>query len=208
MDKWLKRNTTNNSSRDVQPSTSKGIENKSNKRSSDVQPSSEDKKVKTSWTRKYFKFGFISAGSDNHLPLCVTCHATLSDECMKPLKLKCHLECKHPEYSSKPNRFFFVNKKNELSSTKKSMKSALSMSSYNENVVLASYEVSKLIADTGYPHTICEKLILPALKIPCLWKKEENQSNSLSLSNNTAKRRFEDMAKNTEETLIHRIQNK
>jgi hypothetical protein len=73
MDKSQKRNTTSNSS-------------------SDVQPGSEDKKAKTSWTLKYFdeylKFGFISAGSDNHLPLCVICHATLSNECMKPLKLK------------------------------------------------------------------------------------------------------------------------
>jgi hypothetical protein len=64
MDKWLKRNTTNNSS-------------------SDGQPSSEDKKAKTSWTRKYFdeylKFGFISAGSDNRLRLCVICHAALSN---------------------------------------------------------------------------------------------------------------------------------
>jgi hypothetical protein len=59
---------------------------------------------------KYFdedlKFGFISAGSDNHLPLCVICHATLSNKCMKPSKLKRHLECKHPEYSSKPIDFF------------------------------------------------------------------------------------------------------
>jgi hypothetical protein len=99
----------------VQPSTSKGIENKGNKISSDVQPSSEDKKTKTSWTRKYFdeylKFGFISAGNDNHLPLCVICQATLSNECMKPLTLKRHVECKHPESSSKPIDFF-VNKKN------------------------------------------------------------------------------------------------
>jgi hypothetical protein len=95
MDTWLKRNPTSNSSSDVQPSTSKGIENKSNERSSDVQPSSEDKKAKTSWTRKYFdeylKFGFVSAGSDNHLSLYVICHATLPNKCMKPSKLKRHL---------------------------------------------------------------------------------------------------------------------
>jgi hypothetical protein len=82
----------------------------------------------------------------------------------KPSKLKRHLECKHPEYSSKPIDCF-VKKKNELSSTKKkSIKSALPTSYSNENLVLASYEVSKLIAETGYPHTICEKLIFPALK--------------------------------------------
>jgi hypothetical protein len=178
-----------------------------------VQPSSEDKKSTISWIRKYFgeylKFGFISAGSDNHFPLCVICHATLSNECMKPSKLKRHLECKQPKYSSEPIDFF-VNKKNELSSTTKSMKKALPTSSSNENLVLASYEVSKLIAETGYPHTICEKLILPALKIitsRVYGIKRSNQLNSLSLSNNTVKRRVEDMAKNIEETLIHRIQN-
>jgi hypothetical protein len=86
---------------------------------------------------------------------------------------KRHLECKHPEYSSKPIDFF-VNKKNELSSTKKIMKSALSKSSSNKNLVLASYEVSKLIAETGYPHTICEKVNTSCTEnyyIVCLWKK-------------------------------------
>jgi hypothetical protein len=38
------------------------------------------------------------------------------------------------------------------------MKIALCTSSSNENLVLVSYEVSKLTAETGYPHTICEKL--------------------------------------------------
>jgi hypothetical protein len=74
----------------------------------------------------------------------------------------------------------------------------------------ASYEVSRLISETDYPHTICEKSIIPALKIitsRVYGRKKENQLSSLSLSNNTVKRRIEDMAKNTEETLIHRIQN-
>jgi hypothetical protein len=68
------------------------------------------------------------------------------------------------------------------------MKSALSTSYSNENWVLALYEVSKLIAETGYPHTICEKLILPALKIitsSVYGRKQENQLSSLSLSINT-----------------------
>jgi hypothetical protein len=70
--------------------------------------------------------------------------------------------------------------------------------------------VSKLIAETGYLHTICEKSVLPALKIiiSCVYGgKQENQLSSLSLSNNTVKCRIEDMVKNVEETLIHRIQN-
>ncbi|XP_074854631.1 uncharacterized protein LOC142015112 [Carettochelys insculpta] len=88
MDKWLKNVTRNTTS----------------KRSNDVQPNmSENKKIKTYWTckysDKYLKYGFISVGSDNHLPLRVICHAELSNECMKSSKLKGHLECKHPEYA-------------------------------------------------------------------------------------------------------------
>uniref|UniRef100_K7F206 Uncharacterized protein n=1 Tax=Pelodiscus sinensis TaxID=13735 RepID=K7F206_PELSI len=111
---------------------------------------------------------------------------------MKPSKLKRHLECKHPEYVSKPIDFFH----------KKSMKSTLSMGS--------SYEVSKLIAETGYSHTVGEKLILPALNSitsRIYGGKKGNQLGSLSLSNNTVKRRIEEIAKNIEEMLIHRLQN-
>jgi hypothetical protein len=53
------------------------------------------------------------------------------------------------------------------------MKSALSTSSSNENLVLASYEVSELVAETGYPRTICKKANISCTEnyyIPCLWK--------------------------------------
>jgi hypothetical protein len=106
---------------------------------------------------------------------------------------------------------FFENEKTELSLQIKIMKSAFYTSSSNENLVFASYEVSKLIAETGYPHTICEKLIFPALKIittRVYGRKQENHLSSLCLSNNTVKRRIDDMVKNIEETLIHRTQNR
>ncbi|CAI6355369.1 unnamed protein product [Macrosiphum euphorbiae] len=83
---------------------------------------------------------------------------------MKPSKLKRHLELKHPEYKEKPIDFF-INRRRQLKSSKKNMTSMFSLSPQTENLVLASYEISKLIAETGYPHTIGEKLILPAMKI-------------------------------------------
>lgn len=83
---------------------------------------------------------------------------------MKPSKLKRHLELKHPEYKEKPIDFF-INRRRELKSTKKNMSSMFSLSPQTENLVLASYEISKLITETGYPHTIGEKLILPEMKI-------------------------------------------
>uniref|UniRef100_K7GA61 DUF4371 domain-containing protein n=1 Tax=Pelodiscus sinensis TaxID=13735 RepID=K7GA61_PELSI len=87
---------------------------------------------------------------------------------------------------------------------------ALSMGSSNENFVLASYEVSKLIAEIGYLHIVGERLILPALNFITyrIYRgKKGNQLGSLSLSNNTVKRRIEEMVKNIEEMLIHQLQN-
>lgn len=85
------------------------------------------------------------------------------------------------------------------------MTSMFSLSPQTENLVLASYEISKLIAETGYPHTIGEKLILPAMKIissRICEKKQEKQVNLLALSNNTVKRRIVDMANNIEATIV------
>jgi len=97
---------------------------------------------------------------------------------MKPSKLKRHLELKHPEYKEKPIDFF-INRRRQLKSSKKNMTSMFSLSPQTENLVLASYEISKLIAETGYLHTIGEKLILPAMKIIssriCEKKKRKNK---------------------------------
>jgi hypothetical protein len=123
---------------------------------------------------------------------------------MKPSKLNRHLELKHPEYKEKPIDFF-INRRRQLKSAKKNMTSMFSLSPQTENLVLASYKISKLIAETGYPHTVGEKLILPVMKIisPRICeKKQEKQVNLLALSNNTVKRRIVDMANNIEETIV------
>lgn len=39
----------------------------------------------------------------------------------------------------------------------------LSLGAQFKNLVRASYEISKLIAETGYFHTIAEKLLVPAI---------------------------------------------
>ena len=43
---------------------------------------------------------------DIEKPQCVLCYAVLSAESMKPLKLKRHLETKHPEHVKKDLDFF------------------------------------------------------------------------------------------------------
>ncbi|CAL9700336.1 unnamed protein product [Knipowitschia caucasica] len=74
--------------------------------------------------------------------------------------------------------------------------------------VEASYRVSKLIAQTGKPHTIGEDLILPAAKEMVNMVIGENAANKLnviSLSDNTVKRRIDDMAENVLNQLVTRI---
>jgi hypothetical protein len=84
--------STDKQSSDVQPGTSS--ESGTNKRPQHAQSSTLTKKKKESWIRQYsedyIQFGFIKGADDK--PLCVICYATLSNESMKPSKLKRHLD--------------------------------------------------------------------------------------------------------------------
>lgn len=84
-------------------------------------------------------------------PQCVVCYESLSNECMKPAKLRRHLETKHPEHKSKSLDFF----KNKLGELKRSRKNITKHSgaNVNENATLASYEVSQLVAKCGKRRT-------------------------------------------------------
>ncbi len=82
------------------------------------------------------------------------------------------------------------------------------MGGENEKAVTASYEVSRLIATSGKPHTIGEDLILPAAKQMVsimLGNKALKQLNLISLSNNTVKRRINGMSENVFQQLICRV---
>ncbi len=69
------------------------------------------------------------------------------------------------------------------------------MGGENEKAVTASYEVSRLIATSGKP----QDLVLPAAKQTVsimLGNNAVKQLNLISLSNNTVKRRTNDMSEN------------
>lgn len=81
--------------------------------------------------------------------------------------------------------------------------------SENRKGVEASYRVAKLIAKNGKPHTIGEDLILPAAKEMVgvvIGEKAAKQLNAISLSDNTVKRRIDDMAADMLKQLLSRIQ--
>lgn len=84
------------------------------------------KKKKGTFVRNYYdgyiKYGFIcfsSGSNDIPIPQCILCSVILSNEAMKPAKLR-HLESKHKEFHNKPIDFF-IRKGKELTAQKKVM---------------------------------------------------------------------------------------
>jgi len=67
------------------------------------------KKSKIHWKFDdfYLSLGFMLGGTDTlQQPLCVLCLELLSNESMKPSKLRRHLESKHKEHTCKSVAFF------------------------------------------------------------------------------------------------------
>ncbi|VVC45986.1 HAT, C-terminal dimerisation domain [Cinara cedri] len=170
--------------------------------------SSNTKKQKTQANRKYddsyLQFGFVvKFGSENSTPLpqCVICQETLSNQSMKPSLLKRHQLSKHPETENKPIEFF----QRKVTIFRKESKCMSSFTNFNENIVKASYLASLIIAKDGKPHTIGETLVLPAAKeiVRCvLGDKAAKEIEKVSLSNDTVKRRIDDMSSNIKEKIL------
>ncbi|XP_013774445.1 zinc finger BED domain-containing protein 5-like [Limulus polyphemus] len=124
---------------------------------------------------------------------------------MKPPKLRRHLETKHNEYSSKSVEVLQT-KKREMR-RKQTLLEKIATGFINEKATFASCEVSLLTAKTGSPRTIGEELLLPATKVTSGTmhrNKAAKYLNLISLSNNTVKRRIEEMAENVKSQLIIR----
>lgn len=194
-------NLERNLSVSVEPNSSTSLEPNSSKIS--VKHAGKIRK----YNSDYLEIGFTFTGPEHQpKPQCVICYESLSNECMKPAKLRRHLETKHPEHTSKSLDFF----KNKLGELKRSRKNIIKHSgaNLNENATLASYEVSQLVAKCGKNHTIAEKLILPSAIILCkrmLGDAAAKLVATVPLSNNTVQRRITDMSNNIEETLLARL---
>ena len=95
---------------------------------------------------EYLHLGFTYIGSeDKPRPQCVICLQVLSNEGMKPAKLRRHLDTKHPECKSKSVEFFKL-KLVELKKSQNVMKQT--SLNINENATLASYQVSEPVSYT------------------------------------------------------------
>lgn len=218
MDRWLKSGSLKRTINDLDLEEEEIVEETPSVVSVSDEPSCSTPNLKSErskssgsakirkYNSEYLQLGFTFVGpEDEPRPQCVICLELLSNECMKPAKLRRHLETKHQEYKSKSLEFFKI-KLGELKRSQNVIKSQTH--NVNENATLASYEVAQLVAKSGKAHTIAEELILPAAVAICkrmLGDSAAKLVSSVPLSNNTIQRRISDLSENIEETLFVRI---
>ncbi|XP_022823722.1 SCAN domain-containing protein 3-like [Spodoptera litura] len=161
---------------------------------------------KRKYDNNYIKFGFTSIESNGEIkPQCVICATVLANEALKPAKLKRHLETVHPDLCNRPLEFF----QGKLEVLKK-MKLGPSGSRFatSEKLLVASFEISKLIVQSKKPHTVGETLVKPCLikaVEEVLGLEVKKKIQDIPLSNNTVKARIELMSSDIEEQLVSRI---
>lgn len=162
------------------------------------------------YSQEYLSFGFISSPGNNTIPLCLICEKTFHNDTMKPSKMKDHLDRMHSDKKNKELEYFKNLKDKFLVRSKTGLKSFLTPSTSKniEGGLDASYQISLLIAKAGYPHTVGEKLILPAVQeiIKTVMKMDPNPVlRSIPLSNNTVQRRIDEMAEDLKKSLIFEL---
>jgi hypothetical protein len=150
-----------------------------------VEVSSSNKKYNRKYDISYLELGFTWCGDESEQkPQCVLCYEVLSNECMKPAKLRRHLETKHCDVKNKPIQFS------------------------QRRLKTLNCGKDKVSAKTGKPHSIGENLLLPAIKdvVKTMFgHKFLKYIDLIPLSNDTVGRRINDMAGNVESQLIERI---
>lgn len=99
MDCFLKRTHS-----ELEPASSTSSASRPSESTSKAKAKSKSRKYEAS----YIEFGFVLTKKKDGLdyPKCVLCQEILSNECLKPSKLKRHLEQKHPNDFGKHMDFF------------------------------------------------------------------------------------------------------
>ncbi|CAH2018080.1 unnamed protein product [Acanthoscelides obtectus] len=127
---------------------------------------------------------------------------------MKPSKLQDHLRRCHPDKTEKDLKCFQT-LKDKFQKRPTLDRMFASTSQRNDDGLRASYNISLLIAKSGKPHTIGEKLILPAVEEvlkTVLHKPASDIIKIIPLSNNTVERRIDEMSSDIESFLCNYLQ--
>ncbi|XP_034277935.1 zinc finger BED domain-containing protein 5-like isoform X1 [Pantherophis guttatus] len=183
------------------------LENSRNLAAVANQPMTMKPKVKKrKYIEEFLQYGFtsiITAGIEK--PQCVICCEVLSAESMKPNKMKRHFDSKHPSFAGMDTNYF----RSKADGLKKArLHTGGKCDKQNVAAVEASYLVAHRIARAMKPHTIAEDLLLPTAKdIVRVMIGDEfvKKLSPISLSNDTVRRRIDDMSADILDQVIQEI---
>ena len=157
------------------------------------------------YSDSYISFGFTFTGNPTApVPLCLVCRKEISKSAMVPAKLQRHLDTNHPTLKNKNTTYF----RRLLESDKKEVNFMRQATTISEKVVKVSYRLAELIAKEKQPHTLAEKVILPASKIiieEMIGPNAVKDVAKLPLSDNTIARRIEDMSVDIENNILEKV---
>uniref|UniRef100_A0A5S6Q3M5 DUF4371 domain-containing protein n=1 Tax=Trichuris muris TaxID=70415 RepID=A0A5S6Q3M5_TRIMR len=161
------------------------------------------------YSREYLKLGFICSPRNRLLPMCVICERVLSNESMKPSRLKEHLAKVHPEKRGK-DLAYFRELRDKILKRRTLPGMMTSETRLERDGLLVSYRVALMIAKSGKPHTIGEQLLLPVVSEvlrTMLRQPTADIVKKIPLSNDTVQRRIDVMAKEVEGRLCSMLRN-
>ena len=157
--------------------------------------------VMRQYSDSYISYGFTFTGDPTApIPLCLVCRNELSNSAMVPAKLKRHLDTNHPTLKNKNTSYF----RRLLESNKKEVECMRRATTVSQQALKVSY----LVAKAKQPHTVAEKVILPACKIivkEMVGPDAVKEVAKLPLSDNTIARRIEDMSVDIENNILEKV---
>jgi hypothetical protein len=162
-------------------------------------------KVRRQYNDSYLSSGFTWSGDkDCPLPECIVCGEKLANEAMVPSKLKRHFLSKHQQLQGKSKEYFerLINQQTQQATLfEKKIR-------VSDKAQLASYKVAEIVAQQMKAHTIAESLILPACQAivkTMLGDEAELEIKKIPLSDDTIKRRIQDMSNDIEENVMQKL---
>ena len=161
---------------------------------------------KQSYKEAFLNFGFISVIENSiEKPQCVICFKVLTQESMKPSKLKQHFKSCHGKLVKKSDDYF---KRKAEHLKNHHLDSGGIWPRQNKALLEASYCIAFRIAQSKKPHIIGEELIKPCLikaTTLVLGKEKANKLEETLLSNYTFKKRFSEMSQDILLQVVEKI---
>ena len=165
---------------------------------------------KRKWNDDYIMYGFYRTEEEMFNPYpsacCMFCPAIFGNTNLAPSHLQKHLKTQHPNHQNKSKAFFEASlhdKRKQVSLQESQVKSA------NKDLVLASLKMAHVLIKRKRPYAELESVVLPCLEIAADifhgGKKAVTKVREISLSDNTTKRRCDDIPKDLLKQLIIKL---